>query len=464
MPAANRKAILFVPFDYASLREHLILANQIKKDALYDVVFLLYRPQVITDAVKANLESIGFNYVDVYTSKKPELGVSEVGQVMFPRLDVLKDLIALWIKALRIRIQARRLLNRLNVYCLVLCGDRIPGWETALVRAANAKKRASIIIQYAVYGSSGVAAYNYLRKSNGGYPYRVSNSSINKLTNKIVPNISRTHLGEDVLIWKYVMSLAYYFSGLMPKNPWVQGGGYAQTMLVEGEKVLKYYLTEGMESGKMIVTGKPSSDTLYHGYLKYRDNQIGNSGDADNLRVLLAVPQMGEHKTFEWEEHLKEIDFMFECLTRDKKVELILSLHPKMRKEDYIDFAVKYDCKFATGNIYEEIPRCDLFVSICSSTLTSALALGKKGVAILYVYYYGDGAGVFDSAVNLAMVYQKQDLPHVISEAIREVRDTAAESNEFDPEWSIVDGKSVARIVGHIYREIEKSLHIRSFT
>ena len=96
----------------------------------------------------------------------------------------------------------------------------------------------------------------------------VSNSLINKLTNKIVPNISRVHLGEDVLIWNYVNPLAYYFAGLMPKNPWVQGGGYAKLMLVEGERVLKYYLTQGMEPGKMIVTGKPSSDTLYQSYLK----------------------------------------------------------------------------------------------------------------------------------------------------------------------------------------------------
>ena len=78
------------------------------------MVFLLYRQQVITDAVKANLKSAGFNYIDVYTSEKPELGVAEVGQAMFPRLGVLKDLLALLFKALRIRIKARRLLNKLN--------------------------------------------------------------------------------------------------------------------------------------------------------------------------------------------------------------------------------------------------------------------------------------------------------------------------------------------------------------
>ena len=99
---------------------------------------------------------------------------------------------------------------------------------------------------------------------------------------------------------------------------------------------------------------------------------------------------MGEHKSLEWEKHLTEIDFMFECLTRDKNVEVILSLHPKMRKEDYIGSAVKYDCKFATGNIYEEIPRCDLFVSVYSSTVTSALAFGKEmRSAFLHLLLYG---------------------------------------------------------------------------
>jgi hypothetical protein len=456
MFSANLKAILFVPFDYASLREHLILAQKIKNDGLYDVVFFLYRPQVITHEVKINLKNSGFRYVDVCNSEEPELRVSEVGHVTFPRLGVLKDLLMLWSKALRIRIKARNLVNELNVYCLVLCGDRIPGWETALVRAVNTKKRASIIIQYAVYGSSGVAAYNYLRKINGGYPYRVNNSLINKLTNLIVPNISRTYLGEEVLIWKYVMSLAYYFAGLMPKNPWVQCGGYAKSMLVEGEKVLQYNLTEGMEPGKMVVTGKPSSDLLYQVYLKStRDKQVGSEGDIDRLRVLLAVPQMGEHKTYEWEKHLAEIEFIFQCLTKDTKIELVLSLHPKMKKEDYIDLAERFGCKFAAGNIYEEIPLCDLFVSIYSSTLTSALALGKKCIALSYVYYYGDGVGVFDGAINVKRVDRKQDFPGAMSEAINEVRSSDSELNRFDPEWSIVDGKSADRIISRIYREIE---------
>ncbi len=455
MNVVSRKKILFVPFDYASLREHLIVAENIKNDALYDVVFLLYRPQVITDEVKANLGRNGFKYIDVSIAKKLESDVPKYSQIISPRLIVIKDLLVLWFKALQIRAKARSMINELNVYCLVLCGDRVPGWETALVKAINNKKRASIIIQYAVFSSSGMVGYNYARMSNGGYPYRASSSLINMLAHKIVPNVSRRHLGENVLISNYVTPLAYYFSGLMPKNPWLQGGGYAKKMLVEGREVLKYYLSEGMEPEKMIVTGKPSSDKLYQDFLNYNSKLSKRNEDKDSLRVLFPLPQLWEHNSFEWDKHCREIEFMLECLTRDKKVELILSLHPKMSKENYLEMAEKYDCTFAKGSIYEEIPRCDLFVSIYSSTLTSALALGKKCVAIYYVYYYTDTVGVFDGAMNVKRVDQKQDFPGVMSEAIDEVRSSNSERNKFDPEWSVVDGKSTDRIIECIYREIE---------
>jgi hypothetical protein len=171
--------------------------------------------------------------------------------------------------------------------------------------------------------------------------------------------------------------------GILPARPWVLGGSDPDIVCALGEDQRDYLLAGGIVPDRIVVTGQPSLDTV---------SRTAPTQLAAQLRecyrlppgvpiVLCAVPQHGEHRMASWERHWQLTEELFAALAVSGAA-VLLSLHPKSRRADYVPVAARHGLALLDERLSEVLPAADLLVATFSSTVRWAIGLGIPAVVV----------------------------------------------------------------------------------
>lgn len=353
--------------------------------------------------------------------------------------------------------EAHSFLKIKNVAALVLIGDRHIGWETAFIKAANERKIPSLIVPFALSSPVGNARYRLLQpdcKTRFGTQTRLG-----RWVARFFPKWVFAYRGEKLFFYPPANALAAWLAGIMPKNPWLIGNGAATRMAVESQWLKRLYLQQGIKAEKMIVTGKPSLDDLAADIQRNSHNHLRHAMNLpeETHIVLLAVPQFAEHKMLSWEDHWKEMDFLFSTLSQLPNTRLVLSLHPSSDPQAYQSIAEKYGAAIARERYFTLLSGCDVFIAAESSTVLTAIGVCKPTLVLGYYHWH---EGIYDDAPGVVTVRKQEDTAPAVMHLLNDrayYEELAEAQQKRSSDWILLDGKCTERVVNELYRLIETS-------
>jgi len=334
--------------------------------------------------------------------------------------------------------RAKKLLeNQKDVALVIVSGDRSIGIETAVIAQANKRDIPSLIVPFAMSFRE-AAAEPRLRSGPRGGQYAVRNP-IRYLLKLIFPSWVFVYKNTALFFQPPYTALAATILGIMPKNPWIIGGGAATKMAVESVALRDQLLVQGMPAQKMVVTGKPSLDDIA--------TVLTDKSDRNTEKTILcSVPNFGEHDLLPWNKHKEEMQFLFTTLAATK-ANVLLSLHPRSDRSWYQPLADAAGLQISEERIYALLPRADIVISSYSSIIAQGIALAKPSVVI---DFYGFDYPVYDTAPGAAVIKDKaQLLPH-FERLLHDEEYYAScvqEQKDCGDEWALLDGKSTQRVI-----------------
>jgi hypothetical protein len=467
------QTVLFAPIHGAALLEMLPIAEKLAEDGRYEPVFFIFREisfEHLDCLHELGIQMIGpkverarhpQNQGDQIDSEK-EIAktflVADQFKHWFKKLFSLKTFSFLWhlIHFGYQLIKAKRLLKVQSVVGVVTIGDRHVGWETAIIKAANQLHIPSLIVPFAMSAPKVVIEYR-LRKSDSDKYY--IRSVFDRLVSRFFSSWVYEFHKDKLFFIPPGIALAAQSWGLMPKNPWVLGGGEATCMAVESPAVKQMFFQQGISEAKMVVTGKPSLDRIHDIFQSQSIEKMRDTLDVDPGQpiILCSVPQLGEHGLLAWDAHWQEIDFLFSVLTSQNEAKVIFSLHPKSDPEAYRPYIQKCGGILARRRIYELLPLCDLFVSTYSSIVAQAIACGKPTIITdfydLNFPFYTQEPGVF-------ILHERKTLASTVEHLLTDTsfyEQLAHAQRHRGPEWALLDGQNTQRVVDLLFKLIEES-------
>lgn len=350
-------------------------------------------------------------------SSKPKSG-SDEAQTPRVKADGIVEFFKNILRCRSYKKRSRALLKHLNATALVMASDRNVGWQSALVAAANSMTVPSLIVPFALSNPKAIARER-MKDPQWKIHYGTS-SMLNRIAMMLFPRWGLRFRGEKMLFYPASRMLAGWMFGMTPGRPWVMGGGRATRMAVESEWYLKRLVAEGLPKEKTVVTGKPTADAMVSATTEAFQRAVRQElGVGDRPVIFLSMPQNAEHGTLSWEEHWKETEFLLSSLSQIGNSALVVSLHPKSNRAEYVPVLQKHGAILTDRRFYEILPLSRVFVATNSSTVSVAMALGKPSVVI---DFYGIDDDTFDAIPGVLSTRDKAALRPALERLLNDDR------------------------------------------
>lgn len=312
----------------------------------------------------------------------------------FVRLHALADAFATLRGVVAGDMALSRLFEQHEVQMVVVADDRSLGWEFGVIHSARRRGIPTAAI-----------------------PFALSDPRADCLTRKDREVFDPTRSGWISQIFKRYMAIKYpenMFSsngralmfltagqawvlralGAKWIRPWAYGGGITNVVAVFGEADRAKQIALGVPANKLVVTGQSSMDSLFasrEAPAAIRRALLAEySLPKEKNFIICAVPQYLEHGMLEAREHWRLTEQMLASLARTG-ANVLLSLHPRSRRDDYLPLAEHFGAVIAARPLIEILPAAHLFVATHSSTVRWAVLL-RIPVIVLDDFDVGNGA------------------------------------------------------------------------
>ena len=200
--------------------------------------------------------------------------------------------------------------------------------------------------------------------------------------------------------------LALKFTKMLPKNPWSVYSGNADYINAESEFLKKFLIKEKINPKKIISLGSLKFD-------------VKMSNNFKNEYILCAFPPLNYHENLnlpEFNNNKDAVKYWFNVLARySSNYKVIISLHPRLRKENFIEIAEKYNFEISSGTIEDLIKDCKLFITSVSSTIRLAIAYRKP---VLDYDIYGFDYPNFKKYQGVITIFTKTDFEYNLSQLV----------------------------------------------
>jgi hypothetical protein len=178
---------------------------------------------------------------------------------------------------------------------------------------------------------------------------------------------------------------------LLPKVPWVQGGGLSNRVLSASDEDKQFLMEMGLDEIKIKTVGQPSLDNLsksFQNRASIRKKFIKNFQLDPSKKILVfAVPHMAEIHFMTWEKHLTILSNIFGQL-EDMNLNVLISLHPRANVDRYPDLINSFGYSLVTSRLHEFLPIADVFMATYSSTVRWASACKIPSLILNYDLEY----------------------------------------------------------------------------
>lgn len=456
-PTDQTEYILFVVLLKANLLEVLPIARMLREQGVYEPLFLV--ESKARELLLPTLREEGFSAINPNGNVCAELSGVRTKAPAKVQKTTLKQQVFQWLPSVvrywvLLRSKKKRMRALLSKYsgirAIVTIGDRHVGFETALIALGNKLGIPTLIVPFAMSFPQAAAEPRF-RQSNFKKMYGVYSITA-KCIATLFPKWVYLYKGEPIFFRPPTEGLAAVCFGMMPKSPWIIGGGKAKKMAVESDAVRSMLIEQGMVTDKMVVTGKPSLDSIAKqlGHIDTRKIREDHGLSGEERMILCSVPQLAEHDLLPWKEHWEEMEFLFSTLAQQPNVKLVLSLHPKSDKSKYIPLATKCGAMITDHRIYGVLPACDLFVASYSSTLAQAIALRKPSVV---VDFYGLDYPLYKNTPGVTIVKTHEEFYPALTRLLEDdnaYANAVSDLQTQESRWAILDGHNTERVVAEL--------------
>jgi len=207
------------------------------------------------------------------------------------------------------------------------------------------------------------------------------------------------------LPWQQKIEITLFESRLRGKAG-NYGHGECQKMALFGDATKEMFISEGVNPDKIVVTGNPKFDLVYHS----KDNNCKNTVcekwniPAHKEIVLLLTSYFVENNTWSLEQRERFVIAISNAVEALPNAQLIIKLHPPHENEkDYSKIIKKISshaivCKHFPISML--LNACDLAITVSSTAALEAMAIGKPVIiANLFhdkaPYFYKNSGALF---------------------------------------------------------------------
>ena len=351
------------------------------------------------------------------------------------------------VAAWRCQTAVARLLQSHAPAAIVIFDDRLIRPDAIVLREAM---RLGIPVVLAPYAATSREADRFVRLGKAKYSTRAWGSSI---AAAVVARRYPAQVSDGTLFYPAAVTLALGSIGELPPRPWVLGAGGADVVCVLGPDHYDNLVEEGLPKDRIAITGQASTDVMVLSTAAReqlsRRLRAKYSLASDAPIVCCAVPQHAEHGMADWAKHTELTDRLLKGLAGSGAA-ILLSLHPKSKREFYEPMALKHGLKILDERLSNTLAAADVLVAAFSSTVRWAIGLGIPAIVIddlasgYKAFREIPGVDVVDNADSLAHelgVLVEQ--PHALSAKRRDAHSGADRLGK-------IDGTSGARIAAII--------------
>jgi glycosyltransferase involved in cell wall biosynthesis len=322
--------------------------------------------------------------------------------------------------------------------------------------------------------TSSVPLTNYFFHFKSLLYYFINDNSYHNAFNKLKPKVI---VSNDDLIelkpninYNNLKFITLQSASISPKNEY-----YRRLFISEfGSDKIKsdYFLCTGVyfkalkefskTAKKVVVTGQPRYDVLYHADKIYdRTKIMRDLGLNSNKKMVLWTTST---HSLSLEKNLKCIKAVYNTISSLKDVQLVIKLHPE---EDQNASLYKEDKPFkpviveGRADTYALLYACDLMITKSSTTATEAVALNKP-VIILNLSGEPDPIDSVKEGVALG-VYKEEDLKTAIEKLLKDDSELAKNRKHYIEKYLYkIDGKATERVINLIEEMIKESKRDRN--
>ena len=120
--------------------------------------------------------------------------------------------------------------------------------------------------------------------------------------------------------------------------------------------------------------------------------------------MILALPQLAEHRYLNWPDHFKVIRFLLNCL-KESGCACLVSLHPVMDPKNYVFIESEYRIPIADEKLVDILAGVDLFIAQFSSTVEWAVGCQIPTIVFHFWEKFDD---IFSAYKGVKVVWNKR--------------------------------------------------------
>jgi hypothetical protein len=299
---------------------------------------------------------------------------------------------------------AKKLFKEYKPNLIIAEGDRALRIAPTLLKVAKEKK-IKIVIPYLTYSGTSFL----LRKDCNNFKLNFFSNIFSQYIFRKFKDQALSYNNQKYYFYEAYRLLALKKLGMLSDYPWSIGNGLSDIVCVDNKHTYMRYIKMRVKKEKLVIVGDVSYDALYKIYKDRIEikNKIIKKYKLNYTKkiIILALPQLAEHKRLDWDTHWIEIKYLVNVLSTIG-INILISLHPRMNRENY-DFINKIsNCTLLDERLFDVLPIADLFVAGFSSTIIWAVLCGINNIVI---NFYGLNFDIYDFLKSIKIINKKEN-------------------------------------------------------
>ncbi len=334
------------------------------------------------------------------------------------------------------------LLKSLRPKAVLIASD---GTATDLV-LASAAKRLKIPIVCCPYGycSPEDLENDLLLKKEAGRLSTIEDSG-GEIVNKKYPQWVKKGKMAGHLLHRPEVILAMEAAGVSLRSPWNVYGSEADIMCVPSVQYKEHLIRLGFPDSKIHVTGSPNGMRIFkvlenNASVRKAFRKAVKISDG-KTRILISMPPnyhatRGKFSNFANYEDL--LHGVTGVIRNRKDIEFTISAHPSTKPEDMACYA-RLGLTVLKGDVIDQIPQHDLFVTDFSSTVRWAIACGKPVINYDFYNFYST---VYEGVEGFINISRHEEYETLINRFVSDEEffcQIASKQSQVADEWGRID-------------------------
>ena len=385
--------VLVIGDQYQRIRDQIFLCRGLlKMDKKFRFLFVTDKSNIaflLRDESNLSYIFIGKYKKASKEAKEKKINSHKIRSKIFNKLPFIYEFLLFFIMLFELYsryYKVKKAIHEFKPKIILSNGDRHNGLEQVVLKVAK-DNNIKVIVPHLVYSTDESCVR--LRQNKVFLDKTITPSKLlSKFIMKVMPNQVFNYENNKYLFYRPSITLAYKLFGSLSKNPWYIGNGLSDFVCVDNINSYIRYKNNKVPEEKLKIIGDISFDKVYEKYKtkKTIKNKIIKKYDLDPKKriIIVSLPQLAEHNLLSWKDHWKETRFLMKSL--DKKAQNILvSLHPKMKRDKYEFLENEFNCKILTERMFDVLPIADLFIATFSSTIFWAVLCGINSIVVDFI-------------------------------------------------------------------------------